>query len=148
MVGYNYRMTDLAAAVVLPQLDSYAEQVARRRANAEALSERLAGLPGLALPRTLPGREHVWHQYTVRLTGEVARDEVAARLAELGIATGIYYPRPIHHYDAFREHPRVSAAPTPVAERVSATCLSLPVLSSLTADEVNRIADAMAKVLG
>jgi perosamine synthetase len=149
MVGHNYRMTDLAAAVVLPQLGTrYDEQVARRRANAQTLSERLNGLPGLVLPRTVSGRDHVWHQYTVRLPEEVSRDEVVTRLTELGVGTGVYYPRPIHRYDSFREHPRVWAAPTPVADRVAATCLSLPVHGALTESEVEQIADAMAKVLG
>jgi perosamine synthetase len=148
LVGHNYRMSDLLAAVVLPQLgDHYAEQVRRRQANARVLTERLDGLPGLILPRVQPGREHVWHQYTVRLEGDVPRDVVAARLAAQGVGSGIYYPLPVHRCRTYQAHPRVRASSTPVADRVAATCLSLPVHSALSHNEVDRVADAVRNSL-
>lgn len=149
MVGHNYRMTDLAAAVGLPQMATYPAQVARRRANAQRLSGLLDGVPGLVLPRQLPGREHVWHQYTVLVTEEasVARDELVAALAERGVGSGIYYPKLAFDYDAYRSHPLVEPAEVPVAERVARQCLSLPVHARLSDDDVERVAAALRDAL-
>ncbi len=147
VAGHNWRLTVLAAAVALPQLDRYAEQVARRKRNAARLSARLAGLAGLVVPSELAGREHVWHQYTVQLTGAVGRDELAAQLAERGVGSGVYYPRLVHDYPCYAEHPRVVVGETPVAAAVAARCLSLPVHAALSDAEVDQVADAVAEVL-
>jgi dTDP-4-amino-4,6-dideoxygalactose transaminase len=149
LVGHNYRMTDLAAAVALPQLARYPEQVQRRRANAARLTERLRGLPGLVLPEVLPGREHVWHQYTVQVTEETRLDRaaLAAALAERGVGSGVYYPKLAFDYACYAQHPLVTRAETPVAARVAAQCLSLPVHAALTEDDVDRIVDSVADVL-
>jgi len=147
IVGNNYRMTELAAAVVLPQLGRYGTQVARRRANAAQLTAALEGIDGLELPREIPGREHVWHQYTVQVTGGIGRDGLAAELAEAGIASGVYYPRPIHRYPFYAAHDRVIADATPVADRVAAQCLSLPVHAALTESEVEQVAAAVRAAL-
>lgn len=149
MVGHNYRLTDLAAAVGLPQLAGYAEQVRRRNRNAARLTELLAGIPGLTLPVVLPGRDHVWHQYTVLVGADAAvrRDEVGPALADLGVGSGIYYPKLAFDYDCYRDHPQVVAAETPVAARVAQECLSLPVHAGLTDSDLETIAGAVRKVL-
>jgi dTDP-4-amino-4,6-dideoxygalactose transaminase len=149
-VGHNYRMTELAAAVGLPQLAGYAQRVALRRRNAARLTERLDGLPGLVLPEVRPGREHVWHQYTVLVTDEarVGRAELAGALAERGVGSGIYYPRLVPDYPCYAEHPLVERSDTPVAARVARQCLSLPVHDGLHPDEVERVAEAVTEVLG
>lgn len=149
LVGHNHRMTDLAAAVALPQLAQYAEQVRRRRAHAARLTELLGGVPGLRLPAVLPGREHVWHQYTVLVDdgARADRDELGARLAELGVGSGVYYPRLVFDYECYKAHDRVLPADTPVAAAAARRCLSLPVHAGLTADEVDRVAAAVREVL-
>jgi perosamine synthetase len=148
-VGHNYRLTDLAAAVGLPQLATYPDQVARRRANAARLTAALDGVPGLVLPRELPGRGHVWHQYTVLVTDEarLRRDDVVPALAERGVGSGIYYPKLAFDYDAYRSHPLVEVADTPVAARVARQCLSLPVHARLSDADVDRVAEAVRDVL-
>jgi perosamine synthetase len=122
MAGHNYRMTDVHAAIGLPQLDKLAELTQRRQDNAEALTKGLAELPGLLLPSVLPGRSHVWHQYTVLVTEAAAvdRDELAAKLSEKGVGNGIYYPRVVFDYDCYREHPQVIISEFPTAEVVNA----------------------------
>ena len=94
MVGHNYRLTDLQAAVAVPQLATLDKQTAVRLANAEQLTAGLTGIPGLVLPRTATGRSHVWHQYTVRVTdaAPIDRERLAAGLAAKGIGSGMYYP--------------------------------------------------------
>jgi dTDP-4-amino-4,6-dideoxygalactose transaminase len=143
-VGHNWRMTDLAAAVVLPQLRRYDAQVARRRDHATRLTALLEGVPGLRLPASSPDRASVWHQYTVLADD---RDALAAALAERGIATGVYYPRVLQDHDCYRTHPRVHAEETPVARDVARRCLSLPVHAGLDEDAVERIAAAVREAV-
>ena len=149
MAGHNYRMTDLQAALALPQLGRYQAQVQRRRANAARLTAALAGVPGLRLPAELPGREHVWHQYTVLVeeSAGVTRDELGAGLAELGVGSGVDYPKPGFDYDCYRSHPRVVVEETPVAAAVARCCLSIPVHAGLGDDEIDQVASAVREVM-
>ncbi len=148
VAGHNYRLTDLQAALAIPQLDRYPATLEARRRNATRLSEGLRQVPGLALPTQLDGREHVWHQYTVRITEEAAvdRNEFAAGLQENGVGAGIYYPKLIGDYDAYRENPRVRIEPTPVAARVATQVVSLPVHQWLSDDDVARIVEVVTRV--
>lgn len=153
MAGNNYRMTDLHAAVGIPQLERLSELTETRRHNAKRLTEGLAGTPGLTLPAVLPGREHVWHQYTV-LVGPhamLSRDELAAALTERGIGNGIYYPRAVFDYDCYRGHPLVPDASldaVPVTQRVASEALSLPVHPALTDEQMDTIIGTVREVLG
>lgn len=149
VAGHNYRLTDLQAAIALPQISGYADTLARRRRHATRLGEGLAGVPGLLPPAQLPGREHVWHQYTVLLTDEapVDRDGLAAELAERGVGSGVYYPRVVFDYPTYREHPRVVVEPVPVAESVARRCLSLPVHQHLSDADVDTVVTAVREVL-
>ncbi|GGM47919.1 aminotransferase [Longimycelium tulufanense] len=148
LAGYNYRLTDLHAAVAIPQLERLPRLVAQRKENAARLSAGLAELPGLRVPRELPGRSHVWHQYTVLVTNDapVTRDELAARLAELGVGSGVYYPRVVFDHPCYREHPNVIAAEVPVAARVARQCLSIPVHTALSHADVDTVIAAVREV--
>jgi perosamine synthetase len=150
VAGHNYRLTDLQAAIAIPQLARYADTVARRQQNAASLQAGLGSIPGLAVPRELEGRRHVWHQFTVRVLEDapVSRDEFVARLHEAGVGAGVYYPRLLHEYDAYRDHPRVRKAEVPVAARVAAQVVSLPVHNAVTKDDISRIIDTVAGVMG
>lgn len=147
MAGHNYRMTDLHAAVGLPQVARTAQIADRRRHNAARLSAGLAGLPGIRLPRELPGRSHVWHQYTVLLPESADRERVIAALASAGVGSGVYYPRTVFDHDCYRDHPRVVAADVPVAESVARRCLSLPVHHHLTDAEVDAVVDGFRRAV-
>lgn len=149
MAGHNYRLTDLHAAVGIPQLERLAELTEARSRNAEALSKGLADIPGLRVPSVLPGRTHVWHQYTV-LVGDdakVDRDELSAKLTEKGVGNGIYYPKVVFDYDCYRDNPNVIASDVPVASRVARQALSLPVHPKLTESDVDAIVGAVREVL-
>lgn len=150
VAGHNYRLTDLQAALGIPQIAAYGENVKRRKDNAARLSAGLADVPGLRLPVELPGRSHVWHQYTVLVTDEapVSRDEVIARLTERGVGCGIYYPKTVYDYDCYREHPRVVADPAPVADRVVRQCVSLPVHHHLTDGDLDQVVEAVRAAVG
>ena len=143
MAGHNYRLTDIQAALVLPQLAAYDQQLEARRRNARGLIDRLGGIDGLVLPSELPGRSHVWHQFTVLLPAGVDRDLFVAALAARGVGAGIYYPRLVHDYDVYRSHPNVRIEQTPVAAAVAARCVSLPVHPAVSEADLDVIAAAV-----
>ncbi|GAA0223612.1 DegT/DnrJ/EryC1/StrS family aminotransferase [Saccharothrix mutabilis subsp. mutabilis] len=150
MAGHNYRLTDLHAAVGIPQMEKLDQLSEARRRNAEALTKGLADIAGLTTPSVLPGRTHVWHQYTV-LVGDdapVTRDELAAKLTERGIGNGIYYPKVVFDYDCYRDNPGVVAGDVPVATRVARQALSLPVHPKLTDAELETIVANVREVFG
>jgi perosamine synthetase len=148
-VGHNYRLTDVQAAIAIPQLASLAESNERRRVNAARLDEGLAGIPGVVTPAVAAGHTHVFHQYTVRVTGDARldRDELACRLAENGVESGVYYPRVVHDYECYRGHPGVVVTPVPEAARAAREVLSLPVHPRLSADDVDRVIDVVRRAL-
>jgi dTDP-4-amino-4,6-dideoxygalactose transaminase len=148
MAGHNYRLTDLQAAVGIPQVGRVDEIVEARKKNAARLSAGLADVAGVTPPTELPGRSHVWHQYTVLLDGSIDRDRVVADLAEAGVGAGIYYPRTVFDYDCYRNDPRVVIEDVPVAESVAARCLSLPVHQHLTDDQLDTIVESVRRVVG
>lgn len=149
MAGHNYRLTDLQAALGIPQLAKYDAVVKQRKANAARLSAGLADVPGLVVPTELPGRSHVWHQYTVLITEDapVTRDEVVTKLTERGVGCGIYYPKVVFDYDCYRSNPQVVVSDVPVATKVAAQCLSLPVHQHLSDEDVDTVVATVREVL-
>lgn len=137
-IGYNLRLTEVAAAIGEVQLGRLAEFNERRRANARYLSERLRGV---ILPAEHENRRHVYHQYTVRIPSPdgspAQRDAVAARLHEAGIQAQIYYPVPVHCQPPYRKLGYADSLP--FAERLSREVLSLPVHPAVTEQDLGRI---------
>jgi perosamine synthetase len=143
IVGRNLRLTDLQAAVAIPQLEQLESINRRRAANACLLTELLSVEPGIELPRVPEARTHVWHQYTVLLPADVDRSGVMATMRKDCVIAGVYYPRLAWNHDAYRDHPGVVVDETPRAADVVARCLSLPVHHGLEPQEVERIAAVM-----
>jgi len=133
MMGYNFRMSDLHAAIGVVQMDRLEEFSARRCANAAYLS---ANLNGVTVPTVREGYDHVWHQYTIRVSGD--RDAAVQRLKEAGIGTGVFYPVPAHKQIHLQElgYGEVSL---PVAEKLSDEVISLPVHPLLSQADLEKI---------
>ncbi|MTD56337.1 DegT/DnrJ/EryC1/StrS family aminotransferase [Amycolatopsis pithecellobii] len=151
--GHNYRMSELHAAVGIPQLAKLDGLIAIRQRNARQLSTGLAGAPGLAVPAVLPGRSHVWHQYTVLIGPHamLSREELISELTERGIGTGVYYPKLVFDHECFRDHPQIPAVRPqefPVAHRLSQEALSLPVHPALTESDVDTVVREVREALG
>jgi dTDP-4-amino-4,6-dideoxygalactose transaminase len=140
-IGHNWRLTDLQAAVAIPQVKRMGEITARRAANAELLSRGLSGLPGLHLPQAPAGVTHSWHQYTVRLASDAPlnREEFCRALAEGGIGHGVYYPKLMHDHACYQDHPHVRIDPTPLAREFTGRVVSLPVHPALGDQCLERI---------
>jgi perosamine synthetase len=149
VAGHNYRLTDLAAAVAVPQMVRLAETTAIRQANAERLTKELHGIDGLVTPTVGADREHVFHQYTVRVTDDarLTRDEFAAALHERGIGSGAYYPKACYDYDCYRNDPRVIWEPLRETELAARQVLSLPVHPFLSDSDLSRMGETVREVL-
>ena len=146
-VGRNLRMTDLQAALGVPQLERLDATNERRRANAAVLTKLLDGVDGLTLPEVPAGRNHVWHQYTVLLPSGADRDALAERMRADGVDSGVYYPRLVWDYPVYREHPGIVQDDTPRARSAAEHCLSLPVHPGLGSLELERVAEALIRAL-
>jgi len=137
-VGYNYRMTNIAAAIGRDQLCHLPEWVEKRRENARALDEGLEDTR-LTTPHEPEGTKHVYHQYTVR-TQE--REDLKQLLDENGVGYGVYYPLPIPHQPAYDREETY-----PVAERASEEVISLPVHQNVSEDDIRQIIDVALETL-
>jgi dTDP-4-amino-4,6-dideoxygalactose transaminase len=138
-IGFNSRLDTLQAVVLsakLARLDAWNE--ARRRA-ATRYDALLSGIEGIELPRTLPGNEHVWHLYVIRVP---RRDEVLAKLNAEGIGAGIHYPVPLHLHGALRDL-GYRKGDFPVAEKAAAEILSLPLYPHITQEDQERVVEAL-----
>ena len=149
MLGLNYRMTDVEAAIGREQLKRLDDMLGVRRRNAELLNRGLDGVPGLSPQRPTAGCKHAWHQYCIVIEPEqfgMDRDRLASALRERGIGSGVHYPRGLHQQPALIERYGEHALPTTewVAERI----LALPVHHGLSADEVERVVEAVRAIRG
>jgi dTDP-4-amino-4,6-dideoxygalactose transaminase len=114
------------------------------------LSDGLSTVAGVTTPAVLPGRDHVWHQYTILLEDEarLTRDQLIDELTAAGIGCGIYYPKLVFDYACYRDHPQVIIESYPVASDVVQRCVSLPVHHHLTHSQLDRIVSTVSKLLG
>lgn len=143
--GYNYRMTNLAAAVGLPQIRRLTEISLARRRNAATLRKGLTGLAGMVLPEEHEDRSHVYHQFTVRVLPEAltTRSELVRGLLHRGVEAGIYYRKVVFDHQCFLAHPGVVAADVPLARSATDQVLSLPVHHHLSEREVESVVAAV-----
>jgi dTDP-4-amino-4,6-dideoxygalactose transaminase len=143
VVGGNFRLDELQAALLRVKLSHLAAWTARRRAIAGEYRLRLSGLP-IDLPPDDPGC--VWNQFVIRVPG-TRRDELARHLAAQGVATAIYYPLPLHLQPMLSSLGYVPGA-FPQAERAARETLALPIYPELADASVARVAAAVAEALG
>jgi dTDP-4-amino-4,6-dideoxygalactose transaminase len=145
ILGYNFRLTDLAAAIGLVQLDKLDRNTARRQTIAARYDAAFADLP-IRTPVIPSGRTHVFHQYTIEVDAD--RDGIATDLAAAGIATAVYYPVPVHRQPYILEL-GLGGAVLPVTDRASERSLSLPMFPGLSdADQelvITAIRDAVER---
>lgn len=134
ILGYNFRLSDLHAAIGLAQIGRLDELTEIRQSNAAVLSSQLRGV---GVPSVAPDRTHVWHQYTIRLDSQATRNAMAERLHDAGIGTAIYYPHPVHTFEHVRSVAGIVEMPE--SERAAEQVLSIPVHPGVSEDDLTRI---------
>ena len=143
-IGYNYRMTNMQAALGVAQLERIDEFVAARVRNAQHYNQRLAGLPGITRPPSAAWADNVYWMYTVLVEDDygLERDVLMARLRERGIETRpVFYP--LHRLPMYDHGLRL-----PVAEEIARRGINLPSGSALTPAEVDAVCDALHEMRG
>jgi perosamine synthetase len=151
-LGYNYRMTDVLAAIGRVQLGRLDDITDRRRANAASYDLELAGVGGVTTPYVPAGVRHAYHQYSILIDADrtkngAGRDAVRAALARDGIASGIYYPTTLPSnrlFAAFAHGP----GDFPVAERVAKQILALPIHPKLTSEDLAYVVRRLRAAVG
>lgn len=140
-LGYNLRMNDMQAAIGLTQLPKLAGWNKKRQENAEFLTRELSKVAGVVPPPVRDNGEHVFHQYTIRVSN---RDEAAEKLREQGVGVGVHYPLPIHKQPYYQKLGFQDSLP--VSEAASREVLSLPVHPSLSQEDLEHIVGAVASL--
>ena len=142
VLGYNYRMTNVNAAIGLEQLKKLPEFNRKRRENAGYFNENI-NVKGIVLPKVDKNSKHVYHQYTIRVTNNCSktRDEIIKLLRSNEIFPQVYYPLPIHKQKLYEKD--YDNESYPVTERICNEVLSLPVHPSLTQEDLSKIVDVL-----
>jgi perosamine synthetase len=147
-LGFNYRLSDVAAAIGLAQLERLDAMLAARARVAARYGEALAGLEGLGLPCPDRGGEvRSWFVYVVQVPRGHERDEIVRALRALGVQSKPYLPA-IHLMSYYRETFGHREGELPVCEDVAARSLALPFFPQMTDGQVERVAGALARALG
>ena len=141
-IGYNFRMTDISAAIGFAQLKLIDEFNKKRADNAAYLNEGLSDVDGVITPYARKGSVHVYHQYTIRVE-KGNRDDWIDILTENGIGTGVHYPIPLYNQPIYKKLGFTGNCPN--AELAASSVISLPVHPSLTNDDLDLVIEAVKK---
>jgi dTDP-4-amino-4,6-dideoxygalactose transaminase len=145
-LGYNYRMTDLQAAIGIEQLVKLDRLLAGRQAVAARYDEAFAGLRGVQLPARPAYAGHAFQSYGIRLLPACAvdRDDLLRQLVEVGVSCRRGIP-PIHLEPLYRD--RAGVGPLPITEEVARRSVFLPIFASLADADQGRVIDAVTRLL-
>jgi UDP-4-amino-4,6-dideoxy-N-acetyl-beta-L-altrosamine transaminase len=145
VLGRNYRMTDISAALGISQLKKLDWFIERRTTIARLYAQELEGVPQIVLPAVGEGLVHAWHIYTVLLDG-IDRDWFFSRMREEGIGVNVHYI-PIYRFSYYRSRFALSPDAFPVTERVFRRIVSLPIYPRMQDGDVVRVCATLRKVV-
>lgn len=144
-IGVNSRLDSIQAAILDAKLPHLNEYIAARQRAAAYYDKAFSGNDKLLIPGHQPHSTHVYHQYTLRVVG-ADRDKLREGLAERGIPAMIYYPVPLHQQKAYLD-PRYKDGDFPVAERLAACVLSLPMHTELDEEQLAFITSSVLELI-
>lgn len=150
MRGYNFRMTEIDAAIGVGQMSRLGDIAQRRRENAQALAEGLDGIEGLVIPGERPNHIHAYNQFTVRVEdgARMSRDQLREELASHGVDSQVYYPKLVFEYQHAPERIQPKRERTPKAAAFSRQVLSLPIHPGVAPQDLSRIIEISRSALG
>jgi dTDP-4-amino-4,6-dideoxygalactose transaminase len=168
VVGGNFRMDTLQAALLRVKLAEYDSYTSGRQSNAAYYTENLSQLPGIViadpahcqcaarqnewlaetqakivLPVPYAHNDHIWNQYTLRVIGEGQRDALKNHLASKGIGCEVYYPLTMDQQECFAQLPASSRSDCEIAHRLATEVLSIPIYAELTQVQLNEVIAAI-----
>jgi dTDP-4-amino-4,6-dideoxygalactose transaminase len=147
MLGYNYRMSEIQAAIGLVQLEKLPAFVVKRRENAKRLNRLLAKTDRLQLPEETKDQQHSWYLYTVRLrnAAENERNKIVEELRRQDVGAEVYYANPVHLMPYYRE--RFGGRKLPETEKAAKQVFSLPIHPAVTEAQIDYIGKALLGLL-
>ncbi|HLC69337.1 MAG TPA: DegT/DnrJ/EryC1/StrS family aminotransferase [Candidatus Bilamarchaeaceae archaeon] len=145
-LGYNYRMTNIAAAIGIAQLAKLEKWDEKRRKNAEYLNEHLGGVKGIVTPYVAANTEHVYHQYVIKVEREFGktREQLKDELAKRGIGSALHYPLAVHQQPLYKNLGYKTNCT--VSERLANKVLSLPVHPGLSTEQLEQIPKTIEEI--
>ena len=140
-LGYNFRMSNITAALGLAQLQKIDNIIEMRRKNAEYMTQQLSGIENIVIPQVPNNIYHLYQMYLIRIKdGKVTRDKLKDYLAQKGIMTRVYFD-PVHLSQFYRNTFGYEDGELPITEKVSEQILSLPMYPTLSREEMDYIAE-------
>jgi dTDP-4-amino-4,6-dideoxygalactose transaminase len=147
MLGCNYRMSEMQAAIGVVQLDKLPTFVEKRRSNAHRLNEMLSNAGKLRLPKEPEGGKHSWYLYTARLQNgsEAERNKIMEELHKKGIGSEAYYVNPVHQMPFY--HSNFGTRKLPETEKAAKQVFSLPVHPGVSEEQIEYISKTLLQLL-
>lgn len=142
IVGGNFRLDALQAALLNVKFAHYSEYISGRQSNATYYLEQLKDVNGIVLPSAQHGNEHIWNQFTLRIL-EGKRDAFKQQLLDDGIGCEIYYPVPMHQQQCFADVVRDASIDCPNTELLAQEVISIPVYPELKRSQQDIVIDAI-----
>jgi len=150
ILGYNYRMQEISAAIALSQVSKIDEINARRREHAIRLLESLGKIDCLGFQQVKDPSEHAWYMFAVTLDEKktnVTRDKLVAKLNEQGVESDVAWPRPIHLQPYYQTHYNFREGDFPNAEKTCKSIFQLPIQPNLSTTQIDRIISTVRSLL-
>lgn len=150
IMGYNFRMLEICAAIGLEQLKHLDELNQKRRKNAEALIDGLEDVECLGFQRVDDPSSHAWYMFAATLDENqagISRDKFVQKLKDEGIEADVSWPTPIHLQPYYRQTFGFKEGDFPIAERVCQTVFQLPIQPFLSDEEIERVVSTMKSIL-
>ncbi|MCR9077183.1 MAG: DegT/DnrJ/EryC1/StrS family aminotransferase, partial [bacterium] len=145
-MGWKYNLSNIEAAILLPQLDRMGRKLDERDALAAAYDAALADIDGLTIPASRTNARHARHLYTVWLPEHVDRNVAVDRLKALGVSVVVNY-LPIHTMSYYRDRHGLGDGMFPVTESIGRRTISLPFYPGMPLDHIARVAESIREVV-
>lgn len=145
-LGFNYRMSEINAALGVSQLNRIEEIIAKRKIIFKTYQDKLKNIPEIILPAIEPLKDTNWFVYTV-LVKNLSRNIIIEKLAEKGIECKAYFDRPIHLQPFYKEKFGCKEGDFPLAESVCKKTLTLPFYTDMLISDVNFVCDTLKEIL-
>lgn len=148
LLGYNYRLTDIACALGLSQLSKLEENLSRRREIAARYTTELRNIPGVVIPQVRNDASPAWHLYPIRVDSEklsAGREEIFRALRAENIGVNVHYI-PVHLHPYYKDHFGYRGGEFPIAEKAYESLISLPMFHGMTDQDIGDVIEAVTRV--
>lgn len=137
--GYNFRMSNLLAAIGVEQLKKLDDMNERRRKAAKQYNELLSQISGIVLPVEKPGRKHIYQMYTIKVAAE-KRNTLVEKLNKAGIEASVHFNPPVHLQEYYSNY---KSFELPVTERVAEEIITLPIYPDITSEDIEYVCETI-----